>query len=195
MAKKKQANNQRKIIIGAAALLVVVGAGLAYWRHTPQTSLTGSSSASKSKAQTSASTTATINDGPPTAAEKAESDAANKAAIVAQNTPAPTPTNTKVTANPVIVRASQTDPGQALTVSAYVGSVIEDGGTCTLTMTQAGSTTITKTTTGFADATKTDCPQFTVDFSEFSQTGNWLATVSYSSATASGSTSQTVKIQ
>ena len=136
-----------------------------------------------------------INYGPPTAAEKAESSAANNAAIAAQNNQITTPTNSKRSVTVFIVNSSQSGPGQSLYVSAYVSGIIEDGGTCTLTLIKQGAPTITKTSTGFSDATKTDCPPFNVAYNDFSQTGNWTATVSYSSSSANGTTTKAIKIE
>lgn len=98
--------------------------------------------------------------------------------------------------NPATVNITFAGPyGQDIQVSSYVSNVFENGGTCTLTLTQ-GSNKITKQDQGIENVSYTTCPTFTVSRSEFPTTGTWTATVSYQSNTASGtSASRNVEIQ
>jgi hypothetical protein len=197
MAKnKKRAPSRPKAIKYAAPILVVIVAvGLVVWHdHSNKPAAVKLATPASSTTKAAGSTSSTINYGPPTTAEQAESDAANSIGRAAQNNQTTNPTNTTI--NPVIVTDSQNSPGQSLNVTSYVNGVIENGGTCTLTLTKSGSQTITQSGSGSADASYTDCPAFTVPFSKFNnQTGNWQLTLSYSSSSASGSTSVTKQIE
>lgn len=85
---------------------------------------------------------------------------------------------------PTITYAAQS--GSQIEVNAFVPGVIEEGGTCTLKLIK-GTKTITKQTLGVRNATTTSCPAFNFERSEFSESGTWVATVSYASKIASGS--------
>lgn len=67
-------------------------------------------------------------------------------------------------------------------INSYVNGIVENGGTCTLTLTN-GSQKVTKQVTGEKDANTTLCPQFVVSGLAI---GEWTATVTYNSATAEG---------
>lgn len=95
----------------------------------------------------------------------------------------PTPTEGKRAVTPVITSAIQS--GSEITVSAYVSGIVEEGGKCILTATK-GSLSVTKTVNGVVNATTTNCPPFILNTSEFPETGDWSATVTYDSANASG---------
>lgn len=129
----------------------------------------------------------TINYGPPTAADKQQVDA-NKDKIVQQEQEQKSNQGSSVTSvSPVITHVGQA--GNQIEVDAFVGGVVEDGGTCTLTA-KNGALTITKQATGAQNATTTLCPHFFIDRSEFTTSGSWSFTVNYTSSGAQG-TSQT----
>ena len=88
---------------------------------------------------------------------------------------------------PVVVTYSGwQDTSAAVEVGAYVGGLVEDGGTCTLTLTKGGEEVATSTA-GMADASSTSCGSgLTVPGVELAS-GTWSAVVSYESATSSGS--------
>ncbi len=115
-----------------------------------------------------------VNLNPPTAQDKAANNAL-KDQLGQDQSPAAAVQNGKKVVTPVITSAS------ADNVSAYVPGVFEDGGTCTMKAT-LGSQTITKTSTGFENASYTSCPPIDPQLSS----GNWVVTVSYSSNTAQG---------
>jgi hypothetical protein len=89
---------------------------------------------------------------------------------------------------PVISYVGQYDA--AIEASAFVSSIIEDGGTCTLTLAK-GSLEITKSVPARKDAQTTKCDFFTFPAKELAQKGAWSATVSYKSATSSGTSAVT----
>jgi hypothetical protein len=95
---------------------------------------------------------------------------------------------------PVIVTYSGwEDTSAAIEVGAYISGVIEDGGTCTLTLHRDGAE-VTASAAGMADASSTTCGRgLTVPGAELSP-GTWEAVVSYESPTSSG-TSDDVEVE
>jgi hypothetical protein len=81
---------------------------------------------------------------------------------------------------------------QEVQVGGYVGGVVEEGGVCTLTLTNGG-TTVTGRTDALPDASTTACGAVTVPGDEVSA-GTWQAVLSYSSAGHSG-TSDAVDVE
>jgi len=69
-------------------------------------------------------------------------------------------------------------------VDAYVGALVEDGGTCRLTLTK-GPVTRTVSGAASADATTTICDPLSVAGAQLS-TGTWRVVVAYRSASSSG---------
>lgn len=87
----------------------------------------------------------------------------------------------------VLPQLSYAGPGIAagtFDISGFVPVVVEDEGECTFTLT-SGSQTVTKKSTGLADASSTTCGQVTVAGSEISS-GTWSVTLRYTSALYSG---------
>jgi hypothetical protein len=74
--------------------------------------------------------------------------------------------------------------------NGFVAGVLEDGGTCTLTLTK-GSENVTSTSTAAADASTTSCGL--LETSGGIAAGTWHAVLSYSSADAHG-TSQSTEV-
>lgn len=70
--------------------------------------------------------------------------------------------------------------------SGFVAGLIEDGGTCTLTLTK-GSDVVTATSKGTADATTTSCGLLQTPTGVAA--GTWTAVLAYSSARATGHSS------
>jgi hypothetical protein len=69
-------------------------------------------------------------------------------------------------------------------VSGYLAGVVEDGGTCTLTLTKGGATAHA-TTEGISNVTSTSCGRLTVPQNQLSS-GTWRAVVTYRSDTSTG---------
>lgn len=121
-----------------------------------------------------------INFNPPTEEDKQEAEQ-NKKELADKSAPAPVPpTNT---ANLVITYAGQYD--ETIEIAAYVSNVLEDNGTCKLTLSN-DSIEIYKEVSGFRDARHTVCPAFIIPRSELPNAGRWSAVVSYRSPTVSG---------
>ena len=85
-------------------------------------------------------------------------------------------------------------PTSSVVVSGYVGNAVEDGGVCTLTLTQ-GSSVVTAETSGAADARTTSCGALSIDRSRLSA-GTWSAVLGYASSTTTGaSTALMIEVQ
>lgn len=77
------------------------------------------------------------------------------------------------------------DPARrAVVVGGYVDSVVESGGTCTLTLTQ-GQASLTGSTEARPDAASTDCGEIAV--ADGLTSGSWQVVLGYSSADHRGS--------
>lgn len=123
-----------------------------------------------------------INYGPPTEEEKKASDQVKDG----QNQPTSPPATPgqKKAVTPVITSWGYNAITQQAEVSGYVGGVIENGGTCTLTLEKSGQK-VTESKAAIADAQTTSCGLISVARDRLSP-GNWTATLSYSSASAEG---------
>jgi hypothetical protein len=125
-----------------------------------------------------------INFDPPTEEEKKATDE-NKEKIPDGNpTPSTTPPSNKKQVQVVISYADTSGIG------AYAVGVFEEGGTCTATIKQSGKT-FTKTSTGFGNASYTQCTPMSLDGLGVDTSKQWEVTVSYSSAAAEGTSSKT----
>lgn len=174
---KKKALNSRKVtvLIVIFVLLLAVGA-LAYQRHSDSNSAQDTpSDQSNSK----------INYGPPTEQDKSDTQAHKDDLSQSDQTQTPTDSSGKKQVTPVITEADENQ------VTAYVPGIFEDGGTCTATFSH-GSTTLTKTSQGFANATYTNCTPFNLGNSFFNATGQWSVTVAYKSASSEGTSAKTL---
>lgn len=92
---------------------------------------------------------------------------------------------------PIISYIGQYDA--AIEASAFVSSIIEDGGTCTLLVTR-NDIKISKTISARKDAQTTKCDLFMFPTNELPTKGEWSATISYKSTTSSG-TSEVMKFE
>jgi hypothetical protein len=92
-------------------------------------------------------------------------------------------TDSKKVVKPTITYAGKFD--NQVQVGAYVSGVFEDGGECTAEFTQ-GNLKFAKKVTAVKNVNSVDCPEMAANSSEFTNKGQWTVTVTYSSATASG---------
>jgi hypothetical protein len=72
----------------------------------------------------------------------------------------------------------------AVEASGFVSGVVEDGGTCRVTLTR-GQHSVVAETRGQADATTTVCPSVSLGGDQLSA-GAWKAVLSYESGTSTG---------
>lgn len=120
---------------------------------------------------------------PPTNEEQASGDQ-QKDTIVnqtkdgqASSSPTATTATGKKVVTPIISYAGSDR------LNAYVSGVLEDGGTCTATYTQAGQANVIRTSSGFSNVSYTQCAPITPDLPA---AGTWSVTVQYSSTSAEG---------
>jgi hypothetical protein len=85
---------------------------------------------------------------------------------------------------PLITQAGWATSGTVVEVSGFVSGVVEDGGTCLVTLTHGGDT-VTASREGLADATTTACGVIELGDPDMSS-GWWQAVLSYESKTSSG---------
>jgi cytoskeletal protein RodZ len=179
--KKRQKRNPKLVLAaGSALIIVLVGVSVLVYAHIHK-----SSPSSNQSGQTSSNNGKTaINFKPPTEEDKEVNDQ-HKSDIPTEST-SKTTADGKRSVTPIISNASTNQ------VTAFVQGIFEDGGTCTLTLT-SGSQTVTKTSTGFENASYTQCAPFDLSSTDLSG-HSWSAVVQYSSAAAFG-TSQKVTIK
>lgn len=115
-----------------------------------------------------------VNLNPGTPQEKQSTEDAKKNPT--PTTPAPTTPSGKQQIYPVITSVTSTE------VDAYVSGIGEDGGICTATATKSSQTPRTATSTGFANASTTNCMPIPL---ALPSTG-WSVVVTYSSASYEG---------
>jgi hypothetical protein len=160
------------------AALAVVGGGIYVNSHGNDKTATRGPMATKSS-QPTADQKSQINYDPPTDEEKAQANAKSSAIQQANNDKNSQPSGNKRSVTPVITSI------EGGTVRGYVSGVVEDGGTCTATFTQAGKATVTATSQGIGNASTTNCTPITAQLSS----GKWQVSLSYSSATSQGTSS------
>jgi hypothetical protein len=136
-----------------------------------------------------------INYGPPTDQEKTETEQfkegiGNQTTNPPPNTPS-SPSKKK-TVTPIMT--SWGADSQQAEVRGYVAGVNEEGGTCTLTLTN-GSQKVTETKPATPDAQTVSCGLISIARDKLSP-GTWTATLSYSSNNAEGvSNSNSLKVE
>lgn len=101
--------------------------------------------------------------------------------IVATDTPRPTPSGGA--ADVSLTYATFDTASGTVQASGFVGGLIEDGGTCTLTLTK-GADVVSAATRASADATTTSCGL--LQTRRGLAAGSWTAVLSYSSPHATG---------
>jgi hypothetical protein len=171
---------------------VAVGAALVVRPHlAADSSATGASNVAQTTSneaatQTTAPTSGTV--GAKTAARTSSAPFTIKSepTHVATDSPVPT-TSGRVQ---VVLSYAGFQPSGTVQANGFAAGVIEDGGTCTLTLTH-GSSVVTATSTAAADATTTSCGL--LETAPGLAPGTWNAVLSYSSPHAHG-TSDSVEV-
>ena len=126
-----------------------------------------------------------VNYDPPTKAEKQETEEFKKKQQEESSIDNTSPKN--VSSNVVITYISSSE------ARGYVTGVVEDGGTCTATLTK-GSQKVATSSTAIADVNKSTCGLLTLNSSQLSQ-GDWQVVLSYKSASIDASSPpQTLKV-
>jgi len=179
--RKSSPSTRKGVIIALSAIVLVVstlwGLGRAGVINLPLVSDNETATPTDNQSNTG------INYGPPTEEEKKAGDQIKDE----QNQPTTPPTTPgqKKTVTPVITSWGFNTFTQQVEVTGYVGGVIENGGTCTLTLEKSGQK-VTESKTAIADAQTTSCGLMTVTGNRLSP-GNWTAMLSYTSSNVEGS--------
>ena len=164
-SKTKQIFTRKKILL-LVVVLVVACSGCIYLLSTRNDTDSG-----------------TVNLNPPTPEESSAGNSAKKAAVEQQRVEENQQTSPgKKEVTPLITYAGQY--GSQIEVGAYVSTIFEDGGTCTLTLERSSVTKIT-TVSGVKNVNSVDCPTMSIERSQLSA-GQWKAIVSYSSTSSQG---------
>ncbi|MGY1858397.1 hypothetical protein [Modestobacter sp. SYSU DS0290] len=101
--------------------------------------------------------------------------------------PPATPTDPAAGEADVFVTASYWDAAErTVTVRSEVPGVVEEGGTCTLTLTRDDGTSATATREGVANVSTTSCGALSIAGDQLAP-GAWTAVVGYRSGTTQGS--------
>lgn len=154
--------NHKVALISSIAILILAGGGIFYYfKHKSNT-----------KAQIDPVTGGAINYGPPTKQDTA--DINNEISSDQQAQDKYTRPKGKLV-TPMIVSYGQTKDG--VEVSARVPGIVEDGGTCTLTLSM-GSEKVTASKKAVSNVSEVSCGFITISNSKLSP-GNWSAAVSY----------------
>lgn len=175
MSIKNKKSNKNRLMFGRILIITVIVLAFAVLAAFIYNRFLGADSRAEY-----ASNTGTINYDPPTPEERQAGDNKKEEIAKEQENPAPSPP-------PGAAAVTITYGGlynDAVEVGAYVSNVIEDGGTCKLSLTQ-GSQTVTATTTAVSNARTTDCPTLSVKKNQLAS-GIWKAVVTYTSSGFSG---------
>lgn len=182
-ASKANNNSRKKMMLALIGVLLIgsVGGVLAYNKY-----------ANNDSAQPTSADGSGINYSPPTKEDQKANDVYKNTLGNQQDNQSSGNTNAKKSVKPVILSSGQTDT--AVKVSGHVPGVLEDNGTCILTMTK-GSAKVTGSRAATPNVSEMSCGFISIERSKLS-VGNWTATITYKSKTAGGtSTPQTVKVE
>lgn len=164
--------------------LGLVGAGAGYAVTHDWASPAASDSAAPASSSTATSLPPGGQDPVDTTAPVEDSAQPTSGQTIATDTPVVVTSSTV----PVVVTYSGWNASlRKVMVGGYVTGVIESGGTCTLTLTHAG-TSVTASGPGRPDAATTACGGLTVPGSSLTA-GSWKAVLSYASKASTGTSS------
>lgn len=170
----------RGLAVALAVAVALVGVAL-WFRQPPPTKESSAGATPPSAAPSAPSAPSSAQPRPATVAPEPTSGQS-----VAMDPPAKTGGG-KV--DVVITQGGWGPSGTAVEVSGYVAGVVENGGTCRVTLSHDGET-VTAKHTGLADATTTACGAIEVGDEDMSS-GWWKAVLSYESPTSTGASAPT----
>jgi len=170
------------IILAIIIVLLVLGAfARLYWPKPQQHTASGTSYNKPTPAQQ--------DQGNKTKAQVAKPNATSGS----DQPPAPTPISGSTQQNIGLTITAANQNGSTFQVRTVIDTVTNSG-TCTLTMSQAGSTTVTRSANVQPLATTSTCQGFDIPVSSLAS-GDWNLTVSFSNDSLVGSASKKVTIQ
>jgi uncharacterized protein YxeA len=154
---------KKRTVITLLVVLLIAGGGYFAWHqnHKPKPLGVGE-----------------VNYGGPTEAEKKEAEDHKKQLEKDQHN-SQSSGNAAQNATVVITYLSSSE------ARGYITNVLEDGGTCTITLTK-GSSKVTASSTGIMDVNKTTCGPMSISPGQLTS-GDWTAVLSYTSSKANGS--------
>lgn len=125
-----------------------------------------------------------VNTKPPTEKEKKSGDEIKQSIVDQENKRNNNVPNQsgKTSVLPKITYAEQYD--KQVEVGSYINGIFEDGGTCTLTLSNA-SKKLTANVSGVRGSNNVNCPVLSIPTSSL-YSGTWSATVTYVSSTSEG---------
>jgi hypothetical protein len=185
--KRKTLVTKKNLIIACAAALLVVGSvvGFIYTNNDKRQTANTNDIAQEQRDQNPENN---VNYDPPTEAEIAETEQ-QKEEIVQENE---TPPAAGLTVT--ITRSGQTGTGQPLNIRTLVTGATS--GTCNVSITKIGQTTLTKTFPITFDATYSSCEGANVPASEFTAEGSWQVSITATNgANTSAPATTTVNIE
>lgn len=173
MVKNKKVS--KKVLFGALAIILVIA--FAGWYFFLQ----GDNSSTEAPLDTNE-----INYGPPTEAEKEASEAAKNAIIEAQNEQRNqgSSSSNKKQVNVIISSWGQNPDDKSMEINGFVSGVIENGGTCSLSL-KKDNKTVTASRKSIADAQVTTCGLIVIKHAKLS-VGTWQAVLRYESPKSRG---------
>lgn len=180
MPKYKTLNKKKFLLLALLAGLLLIGGALAYTNRNNNLPVV---------VVTTPEGPERIDLNPPTEEEKKET-ADNKDAIANDqqngNTPTTTTPGQKKSVKPTITNTTGS-------INAYVAGIFEEGGTCTATFTK-GTSSRTKTSAGFQNASYTQCAPISLE-PGFLSPGDWTVSLKYTSEKSEGtSDTQVLKV-
>jgi hypothetical protein len=187
MSMSRSAKRRRPIVLGGLTLLVVGGAGAFFLVGPP-----GGEGTTSAAGTTSQSGVPIGNTGAPAPDEELEESTAastEPADGVVETGPSASarPSSTAAALRSVVVNPTYSgwDPQAAAVVAGgFIADVVENGGTCTLTLTRDG-VVASGSAEATADASTTSCGEVRAGGAEVGS-GTWEAVLSYSSARSTG---------
>jgi hypothetical protein len=172
MADRKRILNLTRLLVSGFVLLLFITSAL-YVLNTRRNSENEGTDTDSSNSEDIDLSPGTVQD-----QQQVDQHKENLVKREAQDPPASDSGKKKVT--PTIISASATS------VKGFVPGIYESGGSCTAIFTK-GSEQFSKQSAAVKGATTTDCTPISMTRGDFPSTGEWSLVLTYSSATAEGS--------
>lgn len=191
-SKNHRTPRKKKLILAIVlGVLVVLGAGFAFYKfrqnNTPTNTVSGPTPEEINATEEHKQELANQQNNNPSNSSDPKSTGNNTST---------TPTQTPSGKRAVAVTVSYAGPAgsDGYVVNAIVSGVIEAGGTCTVTASRTGATSVTKSGAAVDNVSNTNCAPITFSASELSA-GDWSLKVTYASATSEGSTTSNLSVK
>lgn len=188
----KKLSNNKKLIASIIAVSVVLLLAMFAYAFYGSGRKPGAPTQPPASSNSSPKTTNTGEPTPSgTTTEPSTNPAASSSVKTGTTTTPPSTTPTSKTVSVGISSTQQTATTYRINTIIYS---VESTGTCTLTLTKSGSTTITQTAGVQALPSSSTCKGFDIPMSQLSQ-GQWQLSLSFSNATDSGIVTQSIEVK